>query len=56
MDKIDKIRKGTGQLWYLLENIYIYIYIYIYPAISIKVVSRGKRKSRIRARKAAGNR
>jgi hypothetical protein len=29
---------------------------YIYTAISIKVVPRAKRKSRIRARKAAGNR
>ena len=28
----------------------------VYTAISIKVVPRGKRKSRIRARKAAGNR
>jgi hypothetical protein len=33
----------------------IYVYLY-YTAISIKVVPRAKRKSRIRARKAAGNR
>ena len=42
-------------------KIFIIIYIYavstiLYTAISIKVVPRAERKSRIRARKAAGNR
>jgi hypothetical protein len=54
----DPIAHSSGML---LGIIYIYIYIIsnhicIYTAISIKVVHRAKRKSRIRARKAARNR
>ena len=40
----------------LLTFIAIFTNTLVYTAISIKVVPRAKRKSRIRARKAAGNR
>ena len=49
------LRVGSGIRF---DSIWIYwiYHVYMDTAISIKVVPRAKRKSRIRARKAAGNR
>ena len=62
-DNVTALDKEIVNLRNLLGNIVILLYvnsfqptIQTYTAISIKVVLRAKRKSRIRARKAAGNR